>query len=85
MEQVPNFEPKENREIVIDRLVDNLAEREGMAVEDILSDIITFFEIFKTDEYVKSYFEELAAKIGISVDEVLEYSSKKAEENNEQS
>lgn len=85
MEQVPNFEPKENREIVIDRLVDNLAEREGMAVEDILSDIITFFEIFKTDEYVKSYFEELAEKIGISVDEVLEYSSKKAEENNEQS
>lgn len=51
-----------------------------MNVEDILSDIITFAEICQEDDDAKSYFEELADRIGISSEEMLEYVNKKVEE-----
>jgi hypothetical protein len=70
----------ESKESAIDKLIEDLAEREGMNPEDILSDIITFIELSKEDDDAKVYFEEVAEKIGISFDEMLEYSLKKAEE-----
>jgi acetylornithine deacetylase/succinyl-diaminopimelate desuccinylase-like protein len=77
MEGLPKFE---SRESAIDKLIKNLAEKEGMSLDEILSDIITFTEISKEDEDAKAYFEELAERIGISFDEMMAYALKKAEE-----
>ena len=76
-----NFEtPEQNpeqREEEIDALVENLAQAEGMSAEDVFSDIATFAELLQEDENVRTYFEELAEKIGISVEETIEYAIKK--------
>ena len=77
MENEPNIE---NREAVIDKLIEDLARREEMNPDDILSDIFTFLEISKEDEDAKVYFEELADKIGISVKEIMDYAVKKSED-----
>lgn len=52
-----------------------------MNAEDIFSDIVTFAEICKEDEDAKAYLEEVAEKIGISTEEMMQYAAKKAEEN----
>lgn len=78
MKEIPNFE---NRELVIDGLIQNLAEKEGMSSDDIFSDIVTFIEISEGDEDAKFYFEELAEKIGISFEEMMGYARKKSKEN----
>ena len=81
MEQVPNFESKENQEEIIDHLIDTLAEKEEMNPEDIFSDIITFIKLSQEDEDAKFYIEELAEKIGISMEKMTEYAIKKSQEN----
>ena len=81
MEQVPNFESKENQEEIIDHLIDTLAEKEEMNPEDIFSDIITFIKLSQEDEDAKFYLEELAEKIGISMEKMTEYAIKKSQEN----
>ena len=70
----------ENRESFINKLIEDLATREGMNSEDIFSDIITFAELYKTDEDAGAYLEEVAEKIGISFEEMLEYTKKLREE-----
>ncbi|MDO8572746.1 MAG: hypothetical protein Q7S11_03195 [bacterium] len=77
MEELPNFE---NRESVIDGLIDTLAEKEGMRPEDIISDIITFAELSEKDRDVIGYFEVVAEKIGIPYDELMAYAINKAKE-----
>lgn len=74
------FENRENREEEIDALIEVLAQNEGMNPDDIFSDIVTFAEISQEDENAKAYFEELAQKIGILFDEMIEYAMKKLEE-----
>lgn len=69
----------ENRESAIDKLVEGLAEKEGMNPEDIFSDIITFAKICEQDEDAKAYFEEIAEKIGITFEETMQYAIKKIE------
>ena len=66
----------ESRESLIDKVVEELAEREGMSAEDILSDIITFAELLEGDESANGYFEELAERMGISLEEMLEYAQR---------
>jgi hypothetical protein len=51
-----------------------------MKSEDIFSDIITFAEIYETDEDAGAYLKEVAEKIGISFGEMLEYARKLREE-----
>lgn len=76
MEKLRNFE---NRESIIDKLIEDLAKKEEMNPEDIFSDIATFLELSQEDENAKFYFEELAEKIGISFEEIMEYATKKSE------
>ena len=78
MENIPSFE---NRESLIDGLIENLAEREGMNSEDIFSDIITFVELSKEDEDAKVYLEDIAESIGIPFEEMMQYAIKKARGN----
>ena len=73
MNEKQNFE---SRESVIDRMIEELAQREGMNPDDIISDIITFAELLEEDEGARGYFEELAERMGISLEEILEYSRK---------
>lgn len=78
MESFKNIENFESREKIIDDLIEDLAKKEYMDTEDIFSDIITFWELSKDDEDAKAYFEELAEKIGISIEEMLKYAEKKS-------
>ncbi len=73
------FENHENREEQINALIENLAQTEGMNSDDIFSDIVTFAELSKEDEDAKAYFEDLAERLGISLDEILEYAQRKLE------
>jgi hypothetical protein len=77
IEEPQNFE---SRESVIDKMIENLAEREGMNPDDILSDIVTFLELSREDGDAVAYLEEVAERIGIPLDELMEYATKKAEE-----
>ncbi len=74
-----NLLNSENRESIIDKLIEELAQREEMDPQDIFSDMGTFFELSQNDEDAKSYFEELAERIGISFQEMMEYAAKKSE------
>jgi len=69
-----------NRESIINKLIEDLAIKEEMNFEDIFSDIITFSELYETDEDAGAYLEEVAEKIGISLGEMLEYAKKLREE-----
>lgn len=51
-----------------------------MDVEDIFSDILTFAEICQNDPDARAYFEELADKINISIDEMIKYAESKLHE-----
>ena len=75
MEGPPDFE---NREAVIDNLLDVLAEREGMPAEDILSDLMTFAS-FEGDESLEApeYFEEMAERLGTTPEDIKAYAIKK--------
>lgn len=74
MENIPGFE---NRETVIDRLIDELAKREEMETEDILSDIITFAPYEGNEASNPDYLDVVADKIGIPYEEMREYALKK--------
>ena len=77
MENFPNFE---QRESAIDELVKNLAEREGMNPDDVLSDIITFAPYETNDTPNPDYIDQVAEMIGISAEEMTAYAIKKAED-----
>jgi hypothetical protein len=77
MESSPSTE---EREQVIDGLVNNLAEREGMSPDDILSDIVTFAPYAENEAANPDYLDQLAEMIGISPEEMTEYALKKAKE-----
>ena len=74
MEKLPNFE---NRESVIDELIRNLAEREGMNHDDVLSDIITFAPEEGNESANPDYIDQVAEMIGVSIEEMSEYANKK--------
>ncbi len=76
-EGLPNFE---SREALIGRLIEELAQRKGMEVWEILSDIATFAEIAEGDLDAMPYFDIIKEETDISFDEVVEYAKKKAEE-----
>jgi len=74
----PNFE---QRELIIDRLIDDLAKREEMNQNDILSDIVTFAPYEGNEETSDApYLEIVAEKIGISAEEMNLYAIKKAKD-----
>ena len=75
MEKPPSFESKET---VIDRLIEKLSEEEEMNADDIISDIVTFQELSQEDEGAKVYLEEVAEKIGITIEEMTRYAANKA-------
>ncbi len=78
MEGSPNNFEKREKEI--DSLIKNQAEIEGMLLDDLMSDIVTFAELFQEGEDVGSYFEILAEKIEISLEEMMQYANKKTEQ-----
>ena len=49
-----------------------------MNAEDIISDIVTFLELSHEDEGAKAYLEEVAEKIGVTVEEMTVYATNKA-------
>lgn len=61
-------------------MIEELARKEGMDPDDIFSDIITFAELSGTDEDAGAYLEEVAEKISISPEEMIEYARKLKEE-----
>ena len=72
-----NFEQRERE---IDILIESLAEKEGMLLDDILSDIVVFAP-YEGNEYANpDYIEEVAERIGISHEEMTIYAIKKAQE-----
>ena len=73
-----NYEGLEGREQEIDGLISNLAEKEGMSPDDILSDIITFAPYEGSDSANPDYLEQVAEMIGISQEEMDTYAIKKA-------
>jgi len=73
MEGLSNFE---NKESIINKLIEDLAIQEEMNSEDIFSDIITFSELYETDKDAGAYLEEVAEKIGVSFGDILEYAKK---------
>lgn len=77
MEQPPSFE---NRESAIDTLIDNLAEKEDMNRDDILSDIITFAPYEDNDAANPEYIDQIAEMIGVSSEEMSAYAIKKAKD-----
>ena len=81
MEGTPNFE---QREALIDKLIFELAEREEMSPDDILSDIITFAPYEGNGAANPDYLEQVAEMVGISVEEMTLYAINKAKEQLEQ-
>ncbi len=75
-QEQPNFE---NNEAMINQLIEDLAHKEEMEPDEIFSDINTFFALSEGDEDAKFYFEELAEKIGIPFEQMMEYAAKKSE------
>lgn len=65
----------ESREAFIARRIEEVAEMEGMETEDLLSDMMTYAEILETDEDVRPFFEQLAEEVGVSVEEIIGYTS----------
>lgn len=75
MEKPPSLE---SRESIIDGLINNLAEREGMSPEAVLSDIITFAPYEGNADPNPDYLDLVAEKIGITSQEMSAYAIKKA-------
>lgn len=77
MEHPENFE---SRERVIDQLVSNLEKQEGMEPDFILWDIIRYSPVEGNDAANPEYLQEIAEKVGISIDEMNIYALQKARE-----
>ena len=79
MEQDPNLE---SRESIIEQLINNLAEKEGINPDDILSDIITSTQFGDSDptDPAHEYIKQLAEMVGISEEELKAFAIKKSEE-----
>ncbi len=71
------FESIENKEEIIDGLVETLASKEGMDPDFIISDIAMFAPYEGNDAVNLEYLAELAEKLGISVEEMHAYAIKK--------
>ena len=77
MEELPNFE---SRESVIDGLIEELAGREAMDPDVIISDLITYLEIAEEgDESATEFHAQVAEMIGVSKEEMIEYAKSKAQ------
>ncbi len=77
MEHLPN---PEQREQEIDAHIEALAAAEGMSADDMFSDMKTFAELLQQDQGVKGYFEELAEKLNVPVEELIEYANNRAKQ-----
>ena len=77
MREYPTFESLEAK---IERLILELAQKEEMDQNDILSDMITFAPYEGNETSNPEYFEEVAERTGISLDELNDYAVKKAKE-----
>ena len=77
MEKIKSFE---SRELMIGILIDDLATREDMSPEDILSDIIIFAPYEGNDASNPDYIDQVAEMIGISSEEMTMYAIKKAKD-----
>jgi len=74
MEQPPT---PESNEVRVERLIATLAAQEGMTPEDIISDIIVFAPHPENQYSNPEYFEELAERLSISIEEMNEYALEK--------
>lgn len=77
MEKPPSFE---QRESIIDGLINALAEREGMNFDDVLSDIVTFAPYEGNEAVNSEYIDQIAEMIGVSSEEMSAYAIKKAKD-----
>jgi hypothetical protein len=75
-----NYENFESQEVKIERLIDNLAQKEEMDPNDIISDIVTFAPYEDNETSNPEYFEEVAERLEISLDELNAYAVKKAKD-----
>lgn len=73
-----HFKNPEERAEEIDGLIESLAQNEGMSADDIFSDVDTFAELCQQDEDAKAYFEELAERLNMPVEELIEYAINRA-------
>jgi|GEM_PF-1385685 beta-N-acetylglucosaminidase len=76
-EKIPTSESQESR---VERVIAELAKREGMEAEDILSDIVTFSPHEENESHNPFYLEELAEKLNISIEEINQFAVEKFEE-----
>lgn len=78
------MEQPKNHEILrekIEKAIEELAETEGMSAEDIDSDIIVFAPVEGNKDFANpEYFEELAERLGISLQKMLKYAKTRREE-----
>jgi hypothetical protein len=70
----------EQREAQIYKLINDLAGREGMNADEILSDLTTFAPYEENDDPNPDYIEQVAEMLGISKEEMTLYAIKKAGE-----
>jgi len=70
----------EKREGEIDTLIEGLAEREGMDPDDVFSDIAAFAPYEGNEAPNLEYLEQVAEMIGISMEEMTQYATKKAKD-----
>lgn len=75
-----NLRNQEQREEEIEARIEQLAEQEGMTLDDILIDMMTFIELIGFNEDAGAYFQVLAEKLGISFEEIIDYAQKIAED-----
>ena len=76
-EEIERFE---KRELAIDKLIEDLAKREEMNPDDILSDIIVFAPYEQNESANPDYIEQVAEMIGITLEEMTRYAIKKAKD-----
>jgi hypothetical protein len=76
----PKFENFEKREEEIDKLIEGLAEREGMDPDDMVGDIAVFAPYKGNESANPDYIEQVAEMIGISKEEMNRYAIKKAKD-----
>lgn len=79
----PKLEQKEltiERELAIDKLIENLAKKEEMNPDDMLSDIIVFAPYAENDSANPDYIEQVAEMIGIAPKEMTLYALEKAKD-----
>ena len=77
MEKFSSFE---QRESVIDGLIEALAEKEGMEPDAVLSDLVTFAPYEGNEAANPDYIEQVAEMIGVSPGEKKLFALQKKEE-----